>query len=355
MKFVLPYFFSLLMIFGSERACAQLDSSYELLLGNTVAPSAKASAKKKASQKRKTASEPMVEPPDKPVENGPSPQTTVAPAEKAPAPVEPSLAAQAKSLFTAEPGTVLNFYQEQFDPTDPRRNNVEISFAPTFVTNESSSNYSYRNYRSVFSAALLGANVWLTPAMGLGGDFLFSLGADTSADSATGIRSPVRQEMFDVALKFRQFFGFSPMSKSVEFDVIYSDYKFNVDSDDVRRSRLVTTGLGLRTVLRVPSSPVLAWTLGGSFFPRLHHSESAAGADLSSGANTDNVRIGLLLGAEMQLSRESQLFWEASASSERNLFNGTAVAVDPNTTVAPKNVSVTNSFYRLSFGYRWGN
>lgn len=354
MKFVLPCLLSLLMIFGSERARAQLDSSYELLLGNTVAPSAKASVKKKSSQKRKTASEPIVEPPDKPVENGSSPQTVV-PTEKTPAPVEPSLTAQAKSLFTAEPGAVLNFYQEQFDPTDHRRNNVEISFAPTFVTNESSSNYSYRNYRSVFSAAMVGANVWLTPAMGLGGDFLFSLGADTSADSTTGVRSPVRQEMFDVALKFRQFFGFSPVSNSVEFNVIYSDYKFNVDSDDVRRSRLATTGLGLKTVLRVPSGPALAWTMGGSFFPRLHHTESAAGADLSSGANTDNVRIGLLLGAEVQLSRESQLFWEASASSERNLFNGTAAAIDPNTTLAPKNVSVTNSFYRLSFGYRWGN
>jgi hypothetical protein len=358
MKFVFPFLISILVIVESPKALAQLDSSYELLLGNSVTPTNKANSRKKLVEKRKVASEPSG--PSAPSVSQPSvqqaPASLLSSATPAPArAAEPSLTSQAQSLFNADADLIQNFYQERFDPADPRQNRVEISFAPTFITNESTANYSYRNYRSVFSAAVVGANVWLTPAIGIGGNFLFSLGADASGDATTGGRSPVRHEMFDVAVKFRQFFGFTPTSKSVEFDVIYSDYKFNVDSDDVYRSRLKTTGLGLKSTLRVPTSNDFAWTVGGSFFPRLQHSETAAGSELSSGVNSENVRIGLQLGSEVRLSKESQLFWEASASSERNLFSGTAAAVDPNTGVAPKNVSITNSFYLLSFGYRWGN
>jgi hypothetical protein len=222
---------------------------------------------------------------------------------------EPTLSVQAQSLFTANPEKVLTYYSDQFEESDPRQNKVEILFAPTFVTNESSSNYSYRNYRSVFSGMMVGANVWLTPAIGVGGSFLFSLGADTSGDAATATRSPARHELFDVGLKFRHFYGFSSQSRSVEFDVLYSDYKFNVPSDDLYRARLKTSGLGLKATLRIPSSPEFAWNLGGSFFPRLQHSENAAGSNISSGENSENVRMGLHLGADYMLSKESRIFF----------------------------------------------
>jgi hypothetical protein len=268
---------------------------------------------------------------------------------------EPTISQQAQSLFAATPERVIGFYQGQFEESDSRQNKIEIYFAPGLVTNESSSNYSYRDYRSVYSGVNLGANVWLTPAIGMGGNFLFSLGADTSGDAVTNVRSPARYEFLDMAMKFRQFFGFTQTSKSVEFDILYSDYKLNVNADDVYRAKLKSSGLGLKMTLRLPSSSDVAWLVGGSFYPRLQHLETKAGTDISSGNSTENVRIGVQLGSEIKLSRESQIFYEASLMSEKNIFDGSASLVDPATGSIPKNVSVTDSFYIFSLGYRWGN
>lgn len=374
MKFVSLTLLSFVAVLFSHSAYAQLDSSYELLLGVPVPTSTlKGSVTpKKAVKKRQTASEANVggnvgTPVAQTVPTGrPLPIKLEPAAGEAQANAgvvtqpsntnpEPTFSDQAQSILTAQPEKVLTYYNDHLEPTDPRQNKVEISFAPTFVTNESSSNYSFRQYRSVFSAVSVGANVWLTPAMGLGGTFLFSLGADTSGDAASGTRSQARHESFDLALKFRQFFGFTERSKSVEYDLLYTDYKFNVPSDDVYRVRLKTSGVGLKTSLHLPSSADFSWIIGGSFYPRLQHRESIAAAAISSGENSENTRIGLHLGAELKLSKESQLFWEASASSERNLFTGSASLTDPATGATPKNVSVTNSFYLMNFGYRWGN
>lgn len=371
MKFVSLSFIFAAAFVHPVISYAQLDSSYELLLGGTasplLSPQKAATAQKAPKKKRVPANETQqtnVQASAKVeattttttvTEKVEIPQGRPMPVKMQPAEAEPTISQQAQSIFAADPEKVLDFYQAQFDEEDSRRNKIEISFAPSYVTNESSSNYSYRDYRSVFTGMNLGANVWLTPAVGIGGNFMFSLGADTSGDAVTGTRSPARFEFLDAGLKFRQFFGFSQTSKSVEFNVLYSDYKMNVNADDVYRAKVKTAGLGLKMTLRLPKSNDVAWLVGGSFYPRLQHTESKAGIDISSGNNTENVRMGLQLGSEIKLSRESLIFYEASLASEKNLFDGSAKAADPATGLTPKNVSVTNTFYMFSLGYRWGN
>jgi len=363
MKFV----FSSLIVAGSlihsSDSFAQLDSSYELLLGNhagsaraesfSVVPAPVKKEKKKRAVTSEEAATKVEIPLGPPMPSKLEPIAPLAPA--VPKADEPTISQQAQSLFTANPEKVLGFYQEQFEDSDPRQNKIEISFAPSYVTNESSSNFSYRNFRSVFSGMNLGANVWLTPAIGVGGNFLFSLGGDTSGDALTGTRSPARYEFLDMALKFRQFFGFTQSSKSVEFDVLYSDYKFSVPADDMFRAKTKTSGLGVKMTLKLPSSSDIAWLIGGSFYPRLQHTEAKTGVDIKSGDNTENVRVGLHAGSEVKLSRQAQIFYEASVLSEKNLFEGSAKLADPATGLTPKNVSVTNSFYMFTLGYRWGN
>lgn len=361
MKFVSPALFFAFVFLNLASAWAQLDSSYELLLGVRTPSEAEATPKKVLKKKR----EPTAEAPETkgqlPALSLPVPQGLLlsTPMETATPPIptleEPTLSQQAKSLFTANPEKVLGFYEGQFEESDPRQNKVDISFASSFVTNESASSFSYRNYRSVYAGVNLGANVWLTPALGLGGNFLFSLGADTSGDAITATSSPARYEFLDIALKFRQFYGFTSTSKSVEFDVLYSDFKFNVSADDVYRAKLKSSGLGLKMTLRVPSSSEVAWLIGGSFYPRLQHLESKAGTDISSGSNVENTRLGIQLGSEVKLSRSAQIFYEATVLSERNLFAGSAKLADPVTNTTPKNVSITDTFYVFSLGYRWGN
>ncbi|MBK9322120.1 MAG: hypothetical protein IPM97_04035 [Bdellovibrionaceae bacterium] len=361
MKFVLRSLLLAFSLFVFAPTYAQLDSSYELLLGSpgrNSGPQEKAklgtneSLKKrkpanKAAETNVQTTTPVVLPPPPGIQTPPGPENQGL--------NEPSFSQQAKSLIESDTERVLDFYVSQFDENDSRNNKVEVSFAPGFLTSEAASNFSYRNYRSVFSAMNLGANVWLTPAIGIGGTFLFSLGADTSGDAVTGTRTPARFEIFDVAVKFRNFFGFSRLSKSVEFDVLYTDYKITVPADDIYRARLKTSGLGVKMALRVPYSHDVAWVIGGSFFPRLQHTEEKTGLDIKSGNNVENTRIGVQVGNEVSLSRQAQIFYEASVSSEKNLFDGSAGIVDPATGATPKNVSVTNTLYMFSLGYRWGN
>lgn len=319
----------------------------------TKPASQKTTSKKKprvpASDKAATNVEPAVE---KPVVN-PAPVAT--PVVVAPTPEEPTVAEQAHSLFSADPQRVLNFYKSLFDENDDRLNKLEISFAPMLINNESQSNYSFRDYSSDFTGVGLGANVWLTPALGLGGNFVFSLGADTSGDAVTQTRTPIRYEMLDVGLKYRKFFGFSSLSKSIEFDLLYADSRMIVPTDDLYRAGLKTSGLGVKMTVRIPSSADISWLVGGSFYPKLQHAELATGADFSSGMNTDNSRIGVQLGTEFKLSRQSQVFAEISAFTEKNTFSGPASIPDPATGLIPKNVNVSDAFYMFSFGYRWGN
>jgi hypothetical protein len=136
---------------------------------------------------------------------------------------------------------------------------------------------------------------------------------------------------------------------------LYSDNKVNVAAENTSRPRLKTSGLGLGLKARIPTSEGYAWTFGGSFFPRLQHSEVETGADIRSGASDENIRIGLDLGGEFKFSRESQLLWTLGLSTERNTFTGAASIADPHTGVTPDNVSVTNSLYMFSLGYRWGH
>lgn len=364
MKFVFLSLILVVLSLPAGPALAQLDSSYELLLGTSphrvgVEPSA---PPKKAEKKKRIPAQ--NENPETNVQN----EKMQMPLGKQQMPIklepvteesavrpEPSISEQAQSLFSATPEKVLGFYEDNLEEADPRHNKIEIIFAPGFVSNDSVSSYSYRDYRSSFATVNLGANVWLTPAIGVGGNFAFSLGADTSGDAVTATHSPARHEFLDAALKFRNFFGFSRTSKSLEFDVLYSEYKLNVNADDMYRAKLKSSGLGMKMTLRIPSSNEVAWLVGGSLFPRVQHSESESGIKVSSGNNTENVRLGLHLGSEMILSRQSQIFAELAVQSERNLFDGSASLADPSNGLTPKNISVSNTFYLFSLGYRWGN
>jgi len=141
----------------------------------------------------------------------------------------------------------------------------------------------------------------------------------------------------------------------LEFSVLYSDDNFNVSKDSVSHPRLKSSGLGVGLKARFPTSLNYAWVIGGNFFPRLQHSESATAVDINSGSTEENIRVGFDFGGEWKFSRHSQMIWDLGVSSERNLFSGSASLPDPSTGSTPSNVSVTNTMYMLNLGYRWGH
>lgn len=267
---------------------------------------------------------------------------------------EPGIRTQAESLFNDGAQKVYEFYKEQIHEDDIRNNRLEIEVTPTAVYNDSSSNYSFREYQSFFNALKVRSNVWLTPLIGVSGQVLFSFAADV--DSVTdNSRVSTKYEFMDVGLNFRKFFGMSRKSNSLEFSLLYNENKMSPSSDNMSRPKLSSTGFGVGLKARLPTSFSYAWVIGGSFFPRLQHDESETGIDVNSGSMEESARIGLDLGGEWKFDRESQVVWNLGISSERNVFDGTANLPDPSTGSAPSNISVTNSLYMFSLGYRWGH
>ncbi|KYG69059.1 hypothetical protein [Bdellovibrio bacteriovorus] len=267
---------------------------------------------------------------------------------------EPTLSEHAESLFSSQADRIYDFYREQIHPDDIRNNKVELDVTPVVAYNESQSNYSFRDYQSFFNALKLKTNVWFTPRIGVSGQMMFSLAADVDSlvDSS---RIPAKYEYLDLGLNFRKFFGVSRKSSSVEFSVLFSENKMNVPSDNTSRARLKTSGVGVGLKARIPTSVNHSWVVGGTFFPRLQHSESVTGADMSSGSSEESIRIGVDVGGEWKFSREGQMIWNLGVSAERNVFDGAAALPDPSTGATPSNVSVTNSLYMFSLGYRWGH
>nr|WP_295905151.1 autotransporter outer membrane beta-barrel domain-containing protein [uncultured Bdellovibrio sp.] len=267
---------------------------------------------------------------------------------------EPGISEQAESLFSSKAEKIYDFYRETIHPDDIRNNRVELDVMPVVAYNDSQSNYSYRDYQSFFNALKFKTNVWLTPLIGVSGQIMFSFAADVDAVSGSS-RVPAKYEFVDLGVNFRKFFGVSRKSSSVEFSILLSDNKMNVPSDNTSRARLKSQGFGVGLKARIPSSQNYSWVIGGSFFPRLQHTETETGAAINSGSSEESIRIGLDLGGEWKFTRESQMIWNLGLSAERNVFDGNANLPDPSTGTTPSNVSVTNSLYMFSLGYRWGH
>ncbi|UOF00310.1 hypothetical protein [Bdellovibrio reynosensis] len=268
---------------------------------------------------------------------------------------EPSIGEQAESLFSNKAEKIYDFYREQVHPDDIRNNKAELDFAPVLIYNDSQSNYSFRDYNSFFNALKIKAAVWFTPLIGVSGQMLFSMGADVDSMDADKSRVPAKYEFTDLAVNFRRFFGVSRKSNSVEFSVILSENKMTVPSDNTSRARLKTSGVGIGLKTRLPSSANYSWVMGGTFFPRLQHDESETGVAINSGTAEDTIRLGLDFGGEWKFDREGQMTWNLGTTVERNVFADTASLPDPSTGSTPSNVSVTNTLYMFSLGYRWGH
>ncbi len=259
---------------------------------------------------------------------------------------QPNLIEQVKSIVSDDEQPIIEAYKEQIHPDDVRLNQIEIGIMAGAISNTSNSNYSFRNY-STFSPQMgIGGKLWLTPFLGLYGQYITSLGAD--------IQIPVQHEITELGFDLRKFYGMSRKANSLHYGLFYSEYKLSVPSDDAHRAHLRSSGLGIRLFARVPVAPTYSWIFGGKLVPRLQHHERATGISLSSGSPGESSRVDLSLGGEFKMSRQSQIIWDLTVSHEKNQFSGEASHVDPETGQRPKGVSVNNTLTIFSLGYRWG-
>ena len=267
---------------------------------------------------------------------------------------QPAVTEQVKNIVMGNDLPAVEAYKEQIHPDDVRMNRMEISVLPGIIVNASKSSYSFRNYNSFSPKILLGAEFWLTPFMGIYGNYSTSMGADIVGDPTTNSRIPVQHEWTEIGIDLRRFFGMSRKSNSLQYGIHLSEYKFLVPGDDLHRVTLKSNGIGLHLSTRLPVAPTYAWVFGGKFIPRVQHSEVSTGVIVSSGSSGESSRVDLSLGGEFKFQRQNQIIWDLTMSFEKNHLSGEASLPDPETGATPKGVSVENTFTMFSLGYRWG-
>lgn len=283
----------------------------------------------------------------------PAPSSSVA--ESTPSVTKPNVTEPA---VIAEPTVfdkpAVEAYKEQIHSDDIRMNQIEIDIMPGVVNNDSRADYSFRNYSTFSPAILFGAEFWMSPFLGVYGNYMTSLGADIVSNDGQNARVPAKHEWTELGVDIRKFFGMSRRANSIEFGINYSEYKFTLPGDEPNRVRLKTAGFAFHFSTRIPTAPTYAWNFGGTIAPRLAHSEVGTGIDLQSGSSPETSRVSFDIGGEFKMARQNQVIWKFNVGFEKNQYVGPANQVDPETGITPSGVSVRNTFTGFSLGYRWG-
>jgi hypothetical protein len=266
---------------------------------------------------------------------------------------EPPVTDQVRDIVLGH-GEAVEAYKEQIHPDDIRLNQLEVDVLPGLISNSSKSSYSFRNYNTISPNMQVGAHLWMTPFLGVYGNYMTSMGADVIDDASTRSHVSVQHEWTEIGIDLRKFFGMSRKSNSLQFGIHLSEYKFLISGDSDYHMKLRSSGVGLHMLTRIPVAPSYSWIFGGKIIPRVQHAETSSNSSLSSGSSGDSTRLELMVGGELKMARQNQILWNLATSFEKNQFSGQALMADPETGSKPKGVSVENTFVIFSLGYRWG-
>ncbi len=261
-----------------------------------------------------------------------------------------------------------------------RKKQLSIDISSFWMNNESKSGYSPRAYIS----NTLGYSI--KPKMKLDSGFSTSIalastiGASVDQIGNKGSTSAIRQDWTTIGFQYSRDRrdGFDNRDRSdgregvenfanvdegsvnsssavrvvsIEGEVVWSEYKFNILSDDLVRTKHKTSGFGIGFRAKIPSGEQYSWVIEGLMFPSLTHTETGSYA---SGGSPESTRLDFAIGGEVSTNKHSQVFYELKTIVERNRFSSTVYRADPETGLSPSGVVVQNSFYLFSLGYRWG-
>lgn len=241
-------------------------------------------------------------------------------------------------------------------PVDEKKNNiVEISIAPTFIHNHSSSEFSFRNYSTTNLAYFLDVTACLQKNFALHGQITNSLAASVN-DSYDHTRSSnLIQQWISGGFRYRNFVSNQRNASSLIFGLDYEDYQFQIDTDARIRNRIATTGFKLSIFSEIPNSSRYSWELGGEFIPKAKHQENLTSASIQSGDSPEAYVIAISVGGRIYVDSSNQVYWRLTERLEKDQYLGSTSKVDPATNQTFSNVGVLNSFTMLQFGYTWGN
>lgn len=338
---------------GGALEPEDLDSGRFTITAPTPAPATEPAPEKKSEtvvvKKRKVVSSTKIE--VKPTPSGVlAPASTSEPIPAAPA--HPSLTDQVKVLILGNDEQIEDFHK-QIHPLDRRNNRVEISVAPTYVYNDSSSNYSFREFTFQSPGLNANAHIWLTPFFALSADYTSTFGATVMSPQAKQI-VPLNFQAMEFGLRFRKHFGLQRKSMSLTWGLDFVQITDDVPADTADRVSTSSSGLSLSLQGDIPQSLSYSSVVGVELQPRLVHSETSD-ANIHSGGKNGTNAVGAWIGGDWIFDRQHQMFWKLHERIEQNVFDGSANVVDPVTGSIPNGTSTTNSTTIISIGYRWGS
>jgi len=259
-----------------------------------------------------------------------------------------------KSFLIGGSSEEVENYKNHLDTEDIRRNMIELRGGLTYFSNISLSQYYFRNYQTGGPGGFAGVTTWLSPFLGLSGDYRFSYLNVVREEPGSENARKVSHQWFDLAAKFRRYSSISPSATSFTVNLGYSGYDFQSSAESAYRPRHSTRAMEVSMELTAPSSKKFQWVFGLGIQPLSFHTESAVASNIKSGNGSESGSVWAQVGGEYKMSRESRGFFRFRAQQYRAQFDGTANTTDPVTGTTPSNVSVSNNFLFFDLGFVLG-
>ncbi len=285
----------------------------------------------------------------------PSSSTSVTPPTMSPTsvPSTPSASNEINKWVLGGSEERIKDYMMLLHPADIRQNLVEITASTGVFYENSASNYWYRRYYSQGPLVSASASLWITPFLGVMGEFSSSLGSDMSGNPAGTRRIPADHQWWTTGLRFRQSFGLDRRSPHLLVGIDFSEQRINVPVDDPDRLRIKTTGVVLSLAVQIPSQPYHFWEMGTRLIPRENQQEGKTSSTARSGTSQQSYAVGFWIGSRFLFDRKNQIFWQLSHTLDKSLYDGQASQADPLSGQTPSGVQITQGLSLFRIGYTW--
>lgn len=246
-------------------------------------------------------------------------------------------------------------YREQLHAEDSRQNVASISVAPGIFYFDSASSYWFRDYHSSGPGLSAGADIWITPFMGVNIDYFTTLSAELDVDPTSSKSVLVDHRNSAIGVQFRRYSNLSRRSPNFNVAINYADYQLIIPKEETNRNRISSAGVALSFLATIPKNTTSAWTFGTTLYPKLKVKEQKTAVEIKSGTDYSAYAIKFQFGQEFTLDRKNQIFWRLSHRMDKMIYSGEASPADPISSVAPEGVIVTTGASLFELGYTWGD
>lgn len=245
-------------------------------------------------------------------------------------------------------------FKNSLPSDDFRKNSVELTFAPTYVNNESRSSSWFRDYGTQTSAAEIDLRFWVSPFLAFYASHLSTLQGSMTTDTQGQNRNTFSDRWISAGFKIRRSYGYAASDPHFTMGLSYYEYQKQLPSDELMRANLKTRGAKFDFESFFPMGPNYHWLIGLEWMPISSNQELKNAREIRSGQKGDASMVGVSVGGQIKAHRSNRLFFKINHRIENDNFTGDSLPNDPIANRSLSGVSVTNTFTIFQIGYIFG-